>query len=182
MMSRNTEDTPDPEYQRDLIDTFQEEWDASHPEEHFKCVPAVTRLIRMAQYATRSAEETLAIFGLTRGEAEVLFAIVRNPDEAITPKRLQALMLVSSAGLTSRLDKLEKKGLLIRIPDPDDRRGTILKATDEGVSITLKAYAAHVANEAQLIDCLTETEKTQLSRILKKLILSQRKASGDTLK
>ena len=171
-----------PEFDRDLIDTFQEEWDESYPDEHFKCVPAVTRLIRMAQYASRSAEETLAIFGLTRGEAEVLFALVRNPNEDITPKRLQSLMLVSSAGLTNRLDRLEKKGLLVRLSDPEDRRGTILKPTEEGISLTLKAHAAHVANEARVIACLTETEKTQLSRILKKLILSQRKASGDTLK
>lgn len=181
-MTNKDGETVDPDFNRDLIDTFQEQWDASYPEEHFKCVPAVTRLIRMAQYAMRSSEETLAIFGLTRGEAEVLFAIVRNPDEAITPKRLHTLMLVSSAGLTSRLDKLEKKGLLIRLPDPDDRRGTILKPTEEGIAVTLKAYAAHVANEALLIECLTETEKAQLSRILKKLILSQRKAAGDTLK
>lgn len=157
----------------DLIDTFQEQWDASHPECHFHCVPAVTRLMRMAAYAERAAGEELARFSLTRGEAEVLFAIVRNPQLDITPKRLQQLMLISSGGLTSRLDRLEKKGLLVRLPDPNDRRGTVLKATQEGEAVTLAAHKAHTEREAKIIEVLSADEKAELAGLLKKLINAQ---------
>lgn len=157
----------------DLVDTFQKEWDASHPEEKFVCVPAVTRLVRISEYIERAVEATLAEFDLTRGEAEVLFALVRNPQLDITPKILQTLMLISSGGLTRRLDHLERKGLIVRRPDPNDRRGTVLKPTPEGVELTLKAHHAHVETEARLISVLDEPEKAFLELLLKKLILAQ---------
>ena len=71
--------TAETEQARDLVDTFQLEWDASYPGMHFKCVPSVTRLVRMGEYIARAVDETLAEFDLNRGEAEVLFALVRNP-------------------------------------------------------------------------------------------------------
>lgn len=66
--------TAETEQARDLVDTFQLEWDASYPGMHFKCVPSVTRLVRMGEYIARAVDETLAEFDLNRGEAEVLFA------------------------------------------------------------------------------------------------------------
>ena len=122
---------------RDLVDTFQLEWDASYPGMHFKCVPSVTRLVRMGEYIARAVDETLAEFDLNRGEAEVLFALVRNPHIDITPKVIQTRILVSSGGLTRRLDRLEEKGLISRLPDPNDRRGTVLKATKAGIVLAL---------------------------------------------
>ena len=68
--------TAETEQARDLVDTFQLEWDASYPGMHFKCVPSVTRLVRMGEYIARAVDETLAEFDLNRGEAEVLFALV----------------------------------------------------------------------------------------------------------
>ena len=65
--------TAETEQARDLVDTFQLEWDASYPGMHFKCVPSVTRLVRMGEYIARAVDETLAEFDLNRGEAEVLF-------------------------------------------------------------------------------------------------------------
>lgn len=76
--------TAETEQARDLVDTFQLEWDASYPGMHFKCVPSVTRLVRMGEYIARAVDETLAEFDLNRGEAEVLFALVRNPHIDIT--------------------------------------------------------------------------------------------------
>ena len=155
---------------RDLVDTFQLEWDASYPGMHFKCVPSVTRLVRMGEYIARAVDETLAEFDLNRGEAEVLFALVRNPHIDITR------ILVSSGGLTRRLDRLEEKGLISRLPDPNDRRGTVLKATKAGIVLALRAHKAHTEKEARLVSTLSENEKKTLENLLKKLILSQEDA------
>lgn len=163
------------EEKQDLVDSFQREWDESHPEMHYQCVPAVTRMVRMSEYIARNVDATLTQFGLTRGEAEVLFALVRNPSRAITPKVLQTLMLISSGGLTRRLDNLEQKGLICRYPDPNDRRGTLLQPTQKGRELTLKAHAAHIATEAKLVEVLSPADLSQLETLLKKLILAQQK-------
>ena len=164
--------TAETEQARDLVDTFQLEWDASYPGMHFKCVP----LVRMGEYIARAVDETLAEFDLNRGEAEVLFALVRNPHIDITPKVIQTRILVSSGGLTRRLDRLEEKGLISRLPDPNDRRGTILKPTKDGIVLALRAHKAHTEKEARLVAILSENEKKTLEKLLKKLILSQEDA------
>ena len=168
--------TAETEQARDLVDTFQLEWDASYPGMHFKCVPSVTRLVRMGEYIARAVDETLAEFDLNRGEAEVLFALVRNPHIDITPKIIQTRILVSSGGLTRRLDRLEEKGLISRLPDPNDRRGTVLKPTKDGIVLALRAHKAHTEKEARLVATLSENEKKTLEKLLKKLILSQEDA------
>ena len=165
--------TAETEQARDLVDTFQLEWDASYPGMHFKCVPSVTRLVRMGEYIARAVDETLAEFDLNRGEAEVLFALVRNPHIDITPKIIQTRILVSSGGLTHRL---EEKGLISRLPDPNDRRGTVLKPTKDGIVLALRAHKAHTEKEARLVATLSENEKKTLEKLLKKLILSQEDA------
>ena len=159
--------TAETEQARDLVDTFQLEWDASYP---------VTRLVRMGEYIARAVDETLAEFDLNRGEAEVLFALVRNPHIDITPKIIQTRILVSSGGLTRRLDRLEEKGLISRLPDPNDRRGTVLKPTKDGIVLALRAHKAHTEKEARLVATLSENEKKTLEKLLKKLILSQEDA------
>lgn len=164
--------TAETEQARDLVD----EWDASYPGMHFKCVPSVTRLVRMGEYIARAVDETLAEFDLNRGEAEVLFALVRNPHIDITPKVIQTRILVSSGGLTRRLDRLEEKGLISHLPDPNDRRGTILKPTKDGIVLALRAHKAHTEKEARLVAILSENEKKTLEKLLKKLILSQEDA------
>ena len=66
-------------------------------------------MVRMGEYIARAVDETLAEFDLNRGEAEVLFALVRNPHIDITPKIIQTRILVSSGGLTRRLDALRRR-------------------------------------------------------------------------
>lgn len=129
-----------------------------------------------AEYIARAVDETLAEFDLNRGEAEVLFALVRNPHIDITPKIIQTRILVSSGGLTRRLDRLEEKGLISRLPDPNDRRGTVLKPTKDGIVLALRAHKAHTEKEARLVATLSENEKKTLEKLLKKLILSQEDA------
>lgn len=79
-------------------------------------------------------------------------------------------MVVSSGGLTARIDKLEAKGLLRRVPDPEDRRSFLLEATPEGVDVAKAAHAKHVEVVRDKIRGLDANELEILDQLAKKLL------------
>jgi DNA-binding MarR family transcriptional regulator len=78
--------------------------------------------------------------------------------------------MLSSAGITSRIDRLERRGLVRRLPDPDDRRGILVELTDEGLEVVDAAVAALSITDRQLLELLDAQEIAQLETILRKLL------------
>jgi DNA-binding MarR family transcriptional regulator len=78
--------------------------------------------------------------------------------------------MISSGGMTDRIDRLERAGLVIRRPDPRDRRGKLIVLTDSGKRLIDETISRHVANEERLLLTLTEAEQETLSALLGKLI------------
>jgi DNA-binding MarR family transcriptional regulator len=78
--------------------------------------------------------------------------------------------MMSSGGMTARLDRLEKAGLIERRPNPDDRRGTLVGLTRKGLTLIDKLVGLHVENERRILSCLTQAEQKELNRLLAKLL------------
>jgi DNA-binding MarR family transcriptional regulator len=128
------------------------------------------RLSRAALHVARHQEETFERYGLNRGEVGVLSALRIAGHNRLSPTKLFKGLMLSSAGITSRLDRLEQRGLLKRTRDPDDRRGILLELTDEGARILDDAVAANTAGERELIAALSTAEIETLTALLKKLV------------
>lgn len=112
-----------------------------------------------------------ARFGLQAGEFDVLATLRRSGSPyALTPTALYEATMVTSGAMTNRLDRLEKAGLILRAPHPNDRRGIVVRLTEKGLALIDEAVAAHVANEHQILSGLTQTERETLSHLLEKLI------------
>ena len=79
--------------------------------------------------------------------------------------------MLSSAGVTSRIDRLERRRLVHRLPDPDDRRGVIVELTEEGARLD-EAVAAVAESDRQLLERLDPDEVDQLQGLLRKLLTS----------
>jgi DNA-binding MarR family transcriptional regulator len=73
--------------------------------------------------------------------------------------------------MTNRLERLTAAGLVKRIPDPKDRRSVLVMLTPKGLRVVDEAVAAHTENEKQLLAGLTESEREQLGRLLRKLLV-----------
>ena len=113
----------------------------------------------------------MARFGLQPGEFDVLATLRRSgPPYALTPTALYETTMMSSGGMTARIDRLEKADLVARHKHPTDRRGTLVALTRKGRALIDKAYEAHSANEAELISVLSRTEQKELDALLAKLI------------
>jgi len=89
---------------------------------------------------------------------------------ALTPTDLYEATMVTSGAMTNRLDRLEKAGLILRGPHPNDRRGIVVQLTGKGLALIDEALTAHVANEHEILAGLNDAERETLSRLLEKLI------------
>jgi DNA-binding MarR family transcriptional regulator len=72
--------------------------------------------------------------------------------------------------VTSRIDRLERRGFVRRLPDPNDRRGVIIELTDAGLDVVDAAVAANSVSDRQLLERLEPDELTTLEGLLRKLL------------
>jgi len=78
--------------------------------------------------------------------------------------------MLSSAGITSRLDRLERRGYVKRTRHPSDRRGVLVSLTDAGRQVLEQAVAADAPGEQELLSALTKEDRRALAVQLKKLL------------
>jgi MarR family 2-MHQ and catechol resistance regulon transcriptional repressor len=71
--------------------------------------------------------------------------------------------------MTAAVDRLEKKGLIVRTAAPGDRRAKRLELTAEGKCVAQAAFQRHAAELQPAFAVLDEEEKQQLYALLKKL-------------
>lgn len=148
------------------------QWGKEMPELDLLPMEVLGRLREAALLVGRNHLEPLfASFGLQRGEFDVLATLRRSGKPyTLTPTDLYDAAMMSSGGMTNRLDRLEKAGLLERRANPDDRRGTLVSLSAKGLSLINSAVPAHLANEHEALKTLTSNEQETLNALLAKLI------------
>jgi DNA-binding MarR family transcriptional regulator len=146
-------------------------WSAAHPELDLRALQVTGRLSRIGPLLAKRQEVVFSRFALNRGEVGALSALrISGPPHRLSPTRLGRGLMLSSAGVTSRIDRLERRGLVRRLPDPDDRRGVIVELTDQGLEVVDAAVAAVAISDRQLLERLDPKEVAQLEPILRKLM------------
>ena len=126
------------------------------------------RISRIGLHIARHQEEAFGRFRLNRGEVGVLGALrMAAPKQQLSPTRLFKGLMLSSAGITSRLDRLERRGYVKRTRDPDDRRGVLVELTDAGREVLDQAVSANTGQEKELLATLTKHEQKALAGLLK---------------
>jgi DNA-binding MarR family transcriptional regulator len=118
-------------------------------------------------------DKTYARFGIARGEFDVLATLRRSGDPfTLSPRQLSATLMLTTGGMTGRLDKLERRGLLRRSPDPHDRRGLQVTLTDEGRALVDEAVGAGLAVQTEALSALDAEQVGQLADLLRQLLAS----------
>lgn len=117
------------------------------------------------------ADETLEALGLALGEWKVLTHLrLSGPPFRRSAGALSKRAELSSGAMTNRLDRMERAGLVKRVPDPDDRRGVLVELTEEGHRKWKEGLAAQAANESLIAAALTKVEKRELNALLRRLM------------
>lgn len=156
---------------QDLIGRTVERLSGLRPGVHFEAYLVTGRLSRIATHIARRQEEVFGRYGLNRGEVGVLSALlITGPPHLLSPTQLFKGLMLSSAGMTSRLDRLESRGLVARHADPEDRRGILVELTPKGRELVDAAVAANTEQEVELLQGLGPGEAEALARLLRLLL------------
>jgi DNA-binding MarR family transcriptional regulator len=156
----------------DRADTAIEQWARERPDLPALPMAVFGRLSDAVELVMRDHMNPLfAEAGLQPGEFDVLATLRRSgAPYMLSPTKLYEAAMISSGGMTNRLDRLERAGFVERRPDPHDRRGKLIALTEAGKQVIDETIGRHVANEERLLSALTLKEQEQLNQLLRKLV------------
>ena len=156
---------------KDWTDALLDRLAATRSRKEIDAYQVTARISRIALHIARHQEEVFGRFGLNRGEVGVLGALLlAGSDQQLSPTQLFRGLMLSSAGITSRLDRLERRGYVKRARHPSDRRGVLVTLTDAGRKVLEQAVAADAGGEQELLSALTKEDRRALAVQLKKLL------------
>lgn len=165
--------------ERDHVHHVIEQWRREVPKLDRSPFGVIGRISRLAQLLQAELEPVFAAHGLSGGEFDVLAALRRaGGPYRLTPTELSRVLIVTSGGMTKRLNALERRGLIRRQPDARDGRSTAVSLTADGKRLVEAALAEHVTNEERLVSALSARDRAQLARLLETLAI----ALGDSAK
>ena len=155
----------------DRVDRVEAGWRRERPDIDVSSVGIVTRIWRIGRHLDRQRKDRLEALGTDRVALDVLAMLRRaGPPYRRTAGELQQSALITSGGMSQRLERLEAAGLISRHMHPTDRRKVEVALTATGMALVDEVTGDLMANESKLLDVLDPAEQVQLRALLKKLL------------
>ncbi len=133
--------------------------------------PQLWTVLSKCHHALRLAAEcSIGGTGLVLSDFAVLEVLLHKGP--LTISEIQDRILLASGSMTAAVDRVERKGLVVRKTTAKDRRARVLELTAAGRKLIRSAFAQHAADLAQIMSALSASEKQQLYRLAKKLGLA----------
>jgi DNA-binding MarR family transcriptional regulator len=156
---------------RDEVDELVAAWRAQRPDLDVDPLQVLSRISRLARHLDIARRGAFAEHGLESWEFDVLSALRRQgPPFQLTPGALLRATLVTSGTMTNRIDRLVRKRLVRREPDPRDRRGVLVTLTERGRARVDAALDGLLARERALLAALDGGQRQQLADLMRVLL------------
>lgn len=157
----------------DAVDTITGQWHAERPDLETLPMAVFGRIYRISRLMGDRMEKEYQRYDIGRGEFDVLATLRRSgAPYTLSPRQLSVTLMLTTGGMTGRLDKLERAGLLDRAPDPNDRRGLRVTLTEQGLTVVDQAVGAGLALQKAALDGLEPPQAEQLADLLRLLLAS----------
>lgn len=157
----------------DGVDRILEQWARERPELDTEAMGIFGRVYRLARVAGDAATAAYGELGITRADFDVLASLRRAGEPfALSPTQLTASLMLTSGGVTGRVDRLEALGLVRRAPAPSDRRSLVVSLTDEGRELVDRAVVAGLEAQQRLLARVPEERRPVLDALLRELLAS----------
>jgi DNA-binding MarR family transcriptional regulator len=155
----------------DDVDRIVAQWAHERPDLQTEAMAVFGRIYRIARLMGDQQEAVYSGFGISRGDFDVLATLRRaGAPFCLSPKELTRSLMLTSGGMTGRLDRLEKRGLVARSPDPADRRGLTITLTDGGRDLVDQAVGAGLDAQRRVLEHLPEGDRSTLGGLLRALL------------
>ncbi|MFT4265315.1 MAG: MarR family transcriptional regulator [Nocardioides sp.] len=157
---------------RDEVDELAEAWARERPDLDLAPVAVFSRLSRLSRHLDLARRDAFSGGGIEAWEFDVLAALRRagTPYE-LSPGRLLRETLVTSGTMTNRVDRLAARGFVERYPDPEDRRGVLVRLTPEGKDAVDAAFTRLLDAERAFLAALSPTQADDLAGLLRRLLI-----------
>jgi DNA-binding MarR family transcriptional regulator len=116
----------------DPIGEARRQWALHGWDEAASTMAVVTSIMRVQQLLLARADAALRPFDLSFSRYEVLMLLSFSSRSALPLGKIGERLQVNPASVTNAIDRLEEQGLVARVPNPADGRGTLARLTDEG--------------------------------------------------
>jgi len=156
----------------DSVDRIVRAWRGADPRLDSSSLEVTGRLVLCASYYERAVIAALEPFGLSIADFDVLNTLRRVGDQhGSKPAEMARSSLITTGAMTSRLDRLERSGLIRRLPDPADRRGVLVRLTPQGSRVARKALQELIAANEVFLEPLSAAQRESIASALKLLLL-----------
>ncbi|EKE73676.1 MarR family winged helix-turn-helix transcriptional regulator [Gallaecimonas xiamenensis] len=127
-------------------------------------------LVTARNQLMRKVDKVLAPLDLTTAQYGVVASLAKG--RADTPAQLCDLLDYDRGAMTRLLDRVEAKGLILRLPNEADRRCVTLKLTDKGLALYPQVQPLIRSVYLSALGCFdeAEAEAKQLATLLCRLI------------
>ncbi len=156
---------------RDEVDDLVEAWARERGDLDLGPVEIFSRISRLARHLDRARRQAFTAHEIEPWEFDVLAALRRagRPYE-LSPGRLLRETMVTSGTMTNRVDRLAARGLVSRDDHPGDRRGVLVRLTEQGRKTVDAALADLLDAERVMLDGLSDTDRSYLVGVLRQLL------------
>jgi DNA-binding MarR family transcriptional regulator len=106
---------------------------------------------------------------ISQAEYDVLLTVTRGPDMTARLRDVTANMLISQPSVSRLIDRMVVRGLVSKCPDPDDGRGALIRATEDGARAFRALATVHGRSIAERMSRLDDDELRTLRTLTQKL-------------
>jgi len=153
----------------DRLGPMLDRWRVSRPDLDFSPLEVVNRVLRGAHMIQTRLDRIAAAYGLShRGDLETLIELdLVGP---LTPSELAEDLLLTSGGMTVRLNRLQAAGLVERQPNPRDGRGVLVHLTSAGSDLARDSLGTLLDAQSAIVGALAQADQSRLAKLLRSLL------------
>jgi DNA-binding MarR family transcriptional regulator len=152
------------------VESLIKVWENERPDVPMGSLRVSLPLRRALQHAESRRAKVLARHGVSAATLDLLVALRRSGKPYVsTPSELARLLVLSSGGVSQRLERLEREGLVERRVSTEDRRVVLVHLTEAGLDTLDRLIDEYMAHEEAMLRGLSERQITQLGQLLGRL-------------